>query len=751
MHKITTTIAAAANVTAAPRTVTVGATISGRQAAIALLLLTVFAGAIRFTRLDRPPLLIDECFTFWRTCGSYGDLVETLRDDGFVPLHYELLWWIKQGMPLTPHTQIIRGGLYQTPIVMRFVPAVCGTLMVPVMFFVARQLFGRRIALLAALFTACSAYALFFSRDSKMYSPAWMLATLATGCLFWWLRTRSTTAWLAWVAAGAAAAGVHVVTLLLLPLAPIALLTQRTMHWRQALLMIAGAALIAAGPAGYYLGFNRWAQRSGGLLPGVTSEPAPDANWTASGLNWLPETDGGGSDVFEPFATYLTGYEWDGTTNAVAGNWNPNPRWLGHTIIAAGSVICGFIALGLLPWPKQWRSNDPAAAWRSALWLGCWIAVPAYCFFYCRSFEDAASPRDWLAMIAGWWAGGRWMWLIPITIALAVTGSRVRLAGQILGAIVAVAALTIIVLRAGGLMSDVTLAPWLARSLVCTMLAIVPAALWAFAGSSDRERLRTTAQVAASVAIVLAICAGAHAVWSSLRAESLAKHPELQWHTIWHTRYIGIIWPAVWIAAAALMMRLPTRPFRIIAILAIILPNLANGIARFTMQTQVPYDRLFADVWAAKTGAPVRTYFDLSEVFFATPGFPTYPYWRPEAAYNACLAGRIATNPVEFRTGKAWPFEYGPVLVKFTGPLVYRPTVSPANIADDLRQSPPEVHRAIVWSVSRTLEPSMQELKEQLGAAWRPVSDETIDVWYNWTWSQRMTFHRREFQRGSSP
>jgi hypothetical protein len=194
-------------------------------------------------------------------------------------------------------------------------------------------------------------------------------------------------------------------------------------------------------------------------------------------------------------------------------------------------------------------------------------------------------------------------------------------------------------------------------------------------------------------------------------------------------------------------MRLPTRPFRIIAILAIILPNLANGIARFTVQTQVPYDRLFADVWAAKPGAPLRTYFDLSEGFWAIPGFPSNPYWRPEAAYNACLAGRIATTPVELRTGKAWPFEYGPVIAKFTSPLVYRPTISPVEIAADLRQSPPQVHRAIVWTVSRAFEPTTQELQQQLGDAWRPVSDETINVWYYWIWSSRMTFHRREFQR----
>src|SRR5580693_9371920 len=76
-----------------------------------LLLITLLAAVLHFSYLSRPPLLIDECFTFWRTCGSYHDLVETLRNDGFVPLHYELLWWIHQGMPLAPGLRIISRAL----------------------------------------------------------------------------------------------------------------------------------------------------------------------------------------------------------------------------------------------------------------------------------------------------------------------------------------------------------------------------------------------------------------------------------------------------------------------------------------------------------------------------------------------------------------------------------------------------------------------------------------------------------------
>src|ERR1043165_6060801 len=112
-----------------------------------LIAITVFAGILRFLRLWHPPLLIDECFTFWRVCGSYADLVGTLQNDGFFPLHYELLWWIGQGLPIGWGFKLIPHGIPLTPSVIRFVPAVMGAAMSPVIYFTARQLFPKRTAL----------------------------------------------------------------------------------------------------------------------------------------------------------------------------------------------------------------------------------------------------------------------------------------------------------------------------------------------------------------------------------------------------------------------------------------------------------------------------------------------------------------------------------------------------------------------------------------------------------------------------
>ena len=44
-----------------------------------LALITVAGGAIRFTHLDRPCLWGDEALVYWRTCGTYDEMLTPLR------------------------------------------------------------------------------------------------------------------------------------------------------------------------------------------------------------------------------------------------------------------------------------------------------------------------------------------------------------------------------------------------------------------------------------------------------------------------------------------------------------------------------------------------------------------------------------------------------------------------------------------------------------------------------------------------
>jgi uncharacterized membrane protein len=162
----------------------------------AVLALTLLGGVLRFINLDYPSLIYDEAATYTRVCGTYQQMLGTLRTDGFVPLHYELYWLMGKVLPLTPF-------------VMRLIPALAGTLLIPAIYFLARQVASRRVATVAAALTAFSAFQLVYSRDAKMYMELWLLATLFIACLLVWMRTGTLLAWLAWVALACAMDGVH--------------------------------------------------------------------------------------------------------------------------------------------------------------------------------------------------------------------------------------------------------------------------------------------------------------------------------------------------------------------------------------------------------------------------------------------------------------------------------------------------------------------------------------------------------------
>src|SRR3954470_13068350 len=159
-----------------------------RYRLLIVLLLTVAAGALRFAALDRPPLWGDEALTYSRVIGSFGEMLDILRSDGFTPLHYEIYWWLQHGMPVGPSLHLAP-HLVLTPKVMRIVPALCGTLMVPAMYFAAVQLVRVPVALLAAAYAAVSAYLMAYSHDAKMYVQTWLFVVLNLGCAWWWLRS----------------------------------------------------------------------------------------------------------------------------------------------------------------------------------------------------------------------------------------------------------------------------------------------------------------------------------------------------------------------------------------------------------------------------------------------------------------------------------------------------------------------------------------------------------------------------------
>jgi Dolichyl-phosphate-mannose-protein mannosyltransferase len=703
----------------------------------ALLALTVLSGFLCFNRLSVPPALIDECFTYWRVCGDLNQLLDTLRNDAFMPLHYELINWIGQGFPLGFGFRLVPGGILLMPAVLRFIPALCGTLMTPVMYFLARQMFNRRTALIAAAFIACSAYGLFFSRNAKMYAPAWMLETLTIACFLWWLRTWKRIAWLCWIAAGIAAGGFHSITLLLLPLAPLYFISMGKFFGRRVGLLLVGLAMIAVGPAIYYGVFNHWTQNSGGIVPGVVGEPNPDAKWQLSGLNWIPPVGDTVQLPFEALNNYLSGYDWS-TFDVLAYPPALLAKFAG-TMVALAAVTYGLLIFGALPWPHLQRRDIEAPWWRSLLWLALWLVLPVYGFFYCRSVDNFSTPVDWVLWL---FELIRPYWLATILGAAIVTAglNRWPRAAKFVAVPMLLLGLAAVIQSARNNFDWVVYLGFPGNQI--PLAIVIPAVLFHYAGANFRERWRQALRLIGVVAAVLVLCEGAAIVWRWLHVMSMRKHPGLPWQSMWQIRYVAVVLPAVWLAAAALIGRLPTRALQIAAVVMICSYNLANGLAREYIQTEVPLDRAMADIYLSQPHSQVRTYFDLRKL-------TDNVYYRPLAAFNACMAAGLRPTPTEFRTGITWPYQWGSVAGQFKSRCIYNPTISAEQIRDDMAARP-EVKRVIVWEIVGSSFfgwSAGDPAASGLGDGWTVASDEQIVTHSYWSWQDEWVLRRREFHR----
>lgn len=406
----------------------------------ALLLFTILGGVLRFVALDRPVLWGDESATYGRIAGTHRELLDQLSDDSFfTPLHYELYWWLAQGMPywgefgneraievwkrgadgllvvprvtekkvirdFVPTHRLIEPGIEMTPFMMRLVPALAGTLMVPAMYFLARQLFGPRISLLSAGLVCCSAYLLTYSRDAKMYMHFWLMCTLNMGCFLWWVRSRTVMGWLAWVATGLAMLGLHAPGAVLLGLQLLIFLTAprhhlskfwtiiktlfwalgwpivlgydllrrrfnliawvtireyarapvrmwRDFRWPPVIFFALGLWVIATPTLRYYAEFNRKSDE-------VVSE-ASEFNLDKMGIGWVePYNRGRSLDdlLLYTSSAYLMSWEWPRHFVDGPGPKTDDQRYVPERtfkLLSSATIgLLGLMALGLIPWRR---------------------------------------------------------------------------------------------------------------------------------------------------------------------------------------------------------------------------------------------------------------------------------------------------------------------------------------------------------------------------------------------------------------
>ncbi len=712
-----------------------------------LALMTLLGGMFRFYQLSRPAAWVDEGMTYERIKGTLDHLFETLTNQGFPPLHYLLIWKIKQW----------HGGMSVG--LLRLYPAICGTLMIPAMYFLTRQLLSKRHAVVVALFTACSSWLISYSRDAKMYMPLWLFVTLNAGCFLWWMRRRGFTIWLCWVAAGCAMVGLHALGFVPLLLQPIWLLASRKVHWVQGVWLVAGLAVIAAGPIGYYKSNN---------------------DWHGGGIDWVERRNSGYSGAemtADTAASLLYKYSW------IQENPEPKiPAIITRTCVWTLGISGLLLVLGAFPWKrsnvpiwmrvrdslrrlpvrrvKQWlgarqpmnappvlTEELPEIWWRSALFISLWIVLPLY-GFYVASILKTTTPSDWWASTVATLRGAPAMvrvdpdptnvtlrhqvafWLSSAyhfnTPAIAFGLVSAVLAGALLLHVWVRRALVVLVLGLPAVLAvyemhstsasvDLlgALDHWLERLTSFRMIWIIAPVAVALAFHYSGQNLATRARKLGGLFLAGGIVIG---LMGALAA--LANGPYEQ--SVWMPRYTGVIWPAAAIGVVTLLLRLPTRPLRVLAINALLGMNLLQAWARVYVPTEPPLDRIAADVDNAGRRSDLLTFVGPPPVGQAGPGFG-----RIEG-----VIGAMYLNMLRPRADSPW------VEVQ-----TFRSEQRIPRIVGESNG----IKRLVVWEAS--FQPKPETLLERLGPEWSQEKMEVYPVRVHWSWGKLYDYRRHEYVR----
>jgi hypothetical protein len=197
--------------------------------------LTVLAAIVRFVALGTQSYWYDESLTVHLLRWPFGDMLARIPRSGAEPPLYFLLAWF-----WTRAFGLGEAGL-------RSLSAVFGTLTVPVAYLAARELIGRRGAVIIGLFAAFSPALVWYSQEARSYALMTLLCALSFLFFTRALRRPSRREPALWALASALALTAHYFAIFLVaPEAAWLLLRateRRRAAWAVGALALAGAAL----------------------------------------------------------------------------------------------------------------------------------------------------------------------------------------------------------------------------------------------------------------------------------------------------------------------------------------------------------------------------------------------------------------------------------------------------------------------------------------------------------------------------
>jgi mannosyltransferase len=191
----------------------------------------LLAALLRLATLGVQSFSDDEQFTVWLIRLPFGDMVTTVPKTEATPhLYYVLAWLCAQ--------------LFGTGEVgVRILPALLGTLTVPVVYRAGALAASRRVGLAAAMLAAVNPFLIWYSQEARAYALVILLTAVALMCFLSFLRTGAGAPLVGWSLAGAAALATHYfAAFVLLPQAAWLLLTDRPDRVRRAIAISLPAA-----------------------------------------------------------------------------------------------------------------------------------------------------------------------------------------------------------------------------------------------------------------------------------------------------------------------------------------------------------------------------------------------------------------------------------------------------------------------------------------------------------------------------
>ncbi|HLV88558.1 MAG TPA: glycosyltransferase family 39 protein [Candidatus Sulfotelmatobacter sp.] len=157
---------------------------------------------LRIAQINAKPFWFDECFS--------AELAR-LNWSTF----FRVLWWREANMTL--YYLLLRAWMHlgQSESLIRALSVVFATATVPAVYWVAKLLYDRRVALLASTLFAFNAYSVRYSQEARSYALFVLLATLSSGFLVAYLRRADRRSLLCYTIISALAVYAHFYAILL--------------------------------------------------------------------------------------------------------------------------------------------------------------------------------------------------------------------------------------------------------------------------------------------------------------------------------------------------------------------------------------------------------------------------------------------------------------------------------------------------------------------------------------------------------